>query len=377
MADHKSRKKQKATWRTSGNVPIAPERFKFRRVAQDPLIAISQRFALAIGLVLLVTVITYVGRAGYVDTQHPNGPFTFIDALYYSTVTITTTGYGDIVPSTQWARFVTTVVVTPLRVIFLILLVGTTLEVLASQSRFLFRLRNWQKDMHDHIVICGYGIKGQAALEYLRKHDDDCPAVAVDNSNDALEDANKDGISGILGSAYDSDILKAAEIKVAKTVIVALPTDEASVLTVLRARELNSKATIVASCREQENVELLKSSGADEVIVSSSSAGRILGMAAEAPEAARVVNDLLTFGDGLDINERACASPGEPLAREGETPIAIARGKKIMRPDADNALPLQIGDRVIFIQTQEDPDPDIIDSDQIDPTAEAERETPA
>ena len=101
--------------------------------------------------------------------------------------------------------------------------------------------------MHNHIVICGYGIKGQAALEYLRKHDEDRPAVAVDNNNEALEAANADGISGILGSAYDTEILKAAEIEGARTVIVALSTDERSVLTVLRARELNPKATIVAS----------------------------------------------------------------------------------------------------------------------------------
>ena len=220
-------------------------------------------------------------RDSYYDAQDPDGLLTFIDALYYSTVTITTTGYGDIVPATQWSRFVTTVVVTPPRVIFLILLVGTTLEVLANQSRFLFRLRNWQKEMKDHIIICGYGIKGEAALEYLKNHEDGQPAVAVDSSNDSLERANGDGISGILGSAYDTEILKAAEIHEAKTVIVALPTDEASILTVLRARELNPKVNIVAPCSEQENVELLQSSGADPVIVSSHSAARIPGLAAE------------------------------------------------------------------------------------------------
>ena len=67
-----------------------------------------------------------------------------------------------------------------------------------------------------------------------------------------------------------------------------------------------------------------------------------------------MVNDLLTFGDGLDINERSCAKENEPLAREGETPIAIARGKQILRPEDDGALPLQLGDRVIFIQTHGD-----------------------
>ena len=195
MTRREERIKQIGSWRTSDNVSIAPDRFKFKRVSQDPLYAIIQRFGLAIMLVMAVTLITYVGRRGYYDAQDPDGLLTFIDALYYSTVTITTTGYGDIVPATQWARFITTVVVTPLRVVFLILLVGTTLEVLANQSRFLFRLRNWQKEMKDHIIICGYGIKGEAALEYLKNHEDGQPAVAVDSSNDALERANGEALT--------------------------------------------------------------------------------------------------------------------------------------------------------------------------------------
>ena len=58
MADRKTSKKQKARRRNPGNVSIAPERFKFRRVSQDPLVAISQRLLLAFALVLLVTLIT-------------------------------------------------------------------------------------------------------------------------------------------------------------------------------------------------------------------------------------------------------------------------------------------------------------------------------
>lgn len=334
--------------------PIPLDRFKFVSISADPLRAIIHRVVLAVGLLLLVTMITYIGRDGYYDARGDD-PLTFIDAFYYATVTITTTGYGDIVPDTQWSRFITTVVITPLRVLFLILLVGTTLQVLADKSKFMFRLKSWQKELHDHIVVCGFGIKGRSALEYLRNHQDDCAAVAIDTSEESLEVANSLDVNGILGSAYDLDVLKAAGVSEASTVIVALSSDEQSVLTVLRVRELAPKATIVASCREEVNVELLKSSGADEVIVSSSSAGRILGMAAEAPEAARVVNDLLTFGDGLDIDERTIEIDGEPLDRErGETAIAVVRGDKVLRPGDARCLPLKAGDQVIYIDAQED-----------------------
>ncbi|MBN8868048.1 MAG: potassium channel protein [Solirubrobacterales bacterium] len=335
-------------------LPIPPARFRFARVRQDPLKAILQRIGLATFLLLVVTFITWFGRKGYVDTQHPDQSLTFIDALYYSTVTITTTGYGDIVPVTQASRLLTTVVVTPIRVLFIVLLVGTTLQVLAEQSRFQFRLRRWQRDLSDHVVVCGFGVKGRSALDYIRNHDGDLEAVVIDTDDAALEEANRLELTGISGKAYDNSILSAARVETAKTVIVALNSDEQAILSVLRIRELNPEAKIIAACKEENNVDLLYSSGATEVIVSSSSAGRILGMAAETPEAARVVNDLLTFGDGLDINERSVAVDGEQIERHHqETAIAVIRNGDVHRPNDDACQVLKAGDKVIYIdQTQ-------------------------
>jgi voltage-gated potassium channel len=344
-----------------------PRKDGLLRIGDRPFLEIVWRVLLAIGLVLLVTLITYVGRDGYSDSQG-NSPLTFIDSLYYATVSITTTGYGDIVPATQQARLITTLVITPIRVIFLILLIGTTVQVLTARTRFNRRRNKWQKGLTGHTVICGFGIKGRSALKYLEKRDpDNCRAVAIDESEEALEAANEAGAGGVLGSSVESDMLKAAGVEDAEKVIVALDSDDDSVVTVLRARELNPGVTIVASCREQKNEELLIASGADEVIVSSSSAGRILGMAAQAPDAARIVNDLLTFGDGLDINEREVLEAGESLELEDDqTAIAVVRtegtgtdgedGKEItrqlvLRPGDAGCEPVQPKDRIIFIDS--------------------------
>lgn len=339
-------------------LPVAPTRFRFAKVRQDPLLAILQRIALATILLLIVTLLTYIGRDGYIDTQHPDRALTFIDALYYSTVTITTTGYGDIVPVSQGSRLLTTVVVTPIRILFIVLLVGTTLQVLAEQSSFNIRLRRWQRGLKDHVVVCGYGVKGRSALEYIRSHDQEIEAVVIDEDDGALEEANRLNITGISGKSYDRQILEAAGVRTARIVIVALSSDEQAILTVLRVRELNKEAKIVSSCKEEVNYELLYSSGATQVIVSSSSAGRILGMAAETPEAARVINDLLTFGDGLDINERDIATDGESIERHRhETAIAVIRGDEVHRPGDPECQTLRAGDQVIYIdQTETTPD---------------------
>jgi voltage-gated potassium channel len=93
-----------------------------------------------------------------------------LDALYYSTVSVTTTGYGDVRPESDSARLFTTVLVTPARVLFLILLVGTTLEVLAERTRATYRLARWRRTLTDHVIFCGFGTKGRAAANTLPAH---------------------------------------------------------------------------------------------------------------------------------------------------------------------------------------------------------------
>ena len=90
-----------------------------------------------------------------------------VDSIYYTTVTLSTTGYGDIAPVEPHARLINAFVITPLRIAFLVLLIGTTLEVLASQGREMFRVARWRKKMGEHVVVVGYGTKGRSAVETL------------------------------------------------------------------------------------------------------------------------------------------------------------------------------------------------------------------
>jgi voltage-gated potassium channel len=119
------------------------------------------RFLIAAGALLATALIVYVGRDGYVDNGSET-PISFGDAVYYATVSLSTTGYGDIVPVTDAARLWTTLVITPLRLVFLIVLVGTTVELLTERSRQAFRIDRWRRRVRDHTVVVGYGTKGRA-----------------------------------------------------------------------------------------------------------------------------------------------------------------------------------------------------------------------
>jgi voltage-gated potassium channel len=318
---------------------------------RDPLRTIAVRLAVAIGLVVLVALLTYLGGDGYVDPEDDS--VSLLDAFYYSTVTITTTGYGDVRPVTDGARLVTTVIVTPARVLFLILLVGTTLEVLTERTRAAYRLSRWRRTLKDHVIICGFGTKGKAAAGTLLAHGyRPDQVVVVDESALARAAATELGFSAVAGSATTQHALVEAGIADAVAVVVAVDRDDAAVLATLTARELNPAVHISAAVREDENAHLLHEGGANSVITSSSSAGRLLGLATTAPDIAEVLEDLLSVGAGLDIVQRpvgeAELGPREEL-RSPNPVVAITRDGELLRFDDPRASELRPGDALVEV----------------------------
>ena len=140
--------------------------------------------------------IVWFDRDGYTDNS--DGPVDLLDAFYYATVTLSTTGYGDITPVTDEARLVNILVITPLRITFLIILVGTTLEVLTQRTREQLRQNRWRSYLRDHTVVVGYGTKGRSAVRALLDDGTD-PAqiVVVDTDLDHIADASDDGLAAV------------------------------------------------------------------------------------------------------------------------------------------------------------------------------------
>jgi voltage-gated potassium channel len=320
-------------------------------LAVGPLVRILRRLAVALGLLIAVALVAYIGRDGYVDAD--GNAVSLLDAFYYATVSVTTTGYGDIRPESPEARLVNTLLVTPARVLFLIILVGTTLEVLAESTRKAFRVTRWRRMLSDHVIICGYGTKGRSAVKVLLGHEiPKDQIVAIDDDPRALDAAQRDGIAAIAGSASRADVLELAGIRRARAVVVAASRDDASVLITLTARELNPDVTISAAVREEENVHLLRQSGATSVVLSSGAAGRLLGLATQSPATVDVIDDLLTVGEGLDLADREIR-PDEvgPLAdlHQRDPVLAVIRDGEVLRYDDERAADLRAGDRVVYL----------------------------
>lgn len=313
----------------------------------SPWWLIVRRMIYALVLIFVASTVVYLERDGY------NGVRTYLDAVYYSSVSLSTTGYGDITPVTQSARLVNVLVITPMRIIFLVLLVGTTLSVLTEESRKSLQIRRWRKHMRNHTVVIGYGTKGRAAVTAMLA--DGVAAsqiVVIDSDPEVLTHASSRGLVTVKGSATQSDVLKLAGVTRARAVVVAPNMDDTAVLITLSVREIAPSATIVASVRESENSHLLRQSGADSVVVSSETAGRMLGLATVSPSVTGMMEDLLSPDEGFSVAERMVGDVevgGSPRNLE-DIVLGVVRSGELYRIDSVEAETVEPGDRILYIR---------------------------
>jgi voltage-gated potassium channel len=332
-------------------------RVRLPAIVRSPLWELSRRLLLAVAILGFTVALVYFDRDGYGDNADPTGEVDLIDSIYYTTVTLSTTGYGDIAPVEPSARLINAFVVTPLRIGFLVLLIGTTLEVLATQGRELFRVARWRRHMDGHVVVIGYGTKGRSAVDTLVNNGVDRESiVVVDPSSTALGEAHADGLAVVTGDATRREVLRRAGVARASQVIITTDRDDSTVLATLNVRQLNPDTYVVAAVRESDNVALVRQSGADSVVTSSDAVGRLLGLSSLSPTLGEVMEDLLTYGEGLEVAERELLVPEvgkQPQALPDQV-IAVVRDGNVHRYFDPAVTQLVRGDRLIVVRPAEE-----------------------
>ena len=312
-----------------------------------PWSLIARRFGYALLLMVAIAFVAYLDRDGYSE------PLTFIDALYYSAVTLSTTGYGDITPVTQTARLINIFLITPARVAFLMLLVGTTLSVLTEDSRKTLQIQQWRNSVRNHTIVIGYGTKGRSAIDALIAGGaSPSSIVVIDSDPAALSVAEQRGLITVHGNGTKSGVLRVAAVSRARSVIVAPSSDDTAVLITLSVREMAPSAMIVASVRESENQHLIMQSGADSVIVSSETAGRLLGIATVTPPVVEMMEDLLSPDEGFAVAERQIADDevGANPRHLADIVLGVVRSGELYRIDSPEAETVEPGDRLLYVR---------------------------
>lgn len=320
---------------------------------KSPWQGIFYRFVAAIGLLVLNAGIVYWDRDGYRDSNGDG--LSWIDCLYYSGVTLSTTGYGDISPFTERARFLNFALLTPLRFAFIALFVGTTIEVLTKRSRQAFREARWRKTVNEQYIVVGYGVKGKSAVSTLIASGVNPKSIVVIETTGAhLKDLENANFVVVHGDASREETMRAAEISRASQVIISVDSDDIAVLITLVARRLNPTANIVVAVREGVHNKTFKQSGANTVINTDESTGHILADTALSPLAGNIISDLLDPTEGLEVRQRTITEkdagklPTE-LTATGELVISVIRNKIEHRFKYDEVGALQVGDEIVAV----------------------------
>lgn len=211
--------------------------------------------------------------------------------------------------------------------------------------------------MRAHTLVLGYGTMGRSAVATLRRHG--VPAekiVIVDSSALAVAEANRAGYAAFEGDATYRELLRRAEAPKAREIIITVNRDDTAILATLTVRQLNPGAHLTVAVREEENVSLVRQSGADSVVTSSDAVGRLMGLSSVSPHVGAIVEDLLSAGEGLEVVQRFVAADevGQaPAAVASGQVLAVVRNKSVRRFYDPSVATLELGDELILVRGSE------------------------
>jgi voltage-gated potassium channel len=250
-----------------------------RRSGGSPWRTLGVRAALAGGLLLAAFALLWFDRDGLKDQI--DGHLTFGDVVYFTMITITTVGYGDIVPVSERARLIDAFLITPIRLFLWLIFLGTAFDMLFKRSWERWRMRQIQKKLNGHTVIAGFGRHGSAAAaELVAGGLDPSRLVVIDCKEESCAEARELGAAVLQGDASSDAMLKAVHIERAASLIVSAGRDDTSILIVLTARALAPKLPIAVTIATADNEDIAQHAGADQVINPIMVAARLLAQAA-------------------------------------------------------------------------------------------------
>jgi len=275
-------------------------------------------FTLAIMFFMAVafgsTIIFIYEGAGVNDNIH-----NFFDAVYWSVITISTVGFGDISPVTIEGRVATLfLVIDGLGVIaFFTSIVTTALgaRIIALKEEKIIGEANALKDF---IIICGYGRMGKVLADELLQIKQ--KFIIIDYNDDALLHVNSTNILSVKGDATNSAFLGSIGINKGASSIIALTNNDAVNLSIiLTARSLNPNINIIARANSEKIQQKLYLAGANEVISSNDISALVATEYIGQPIAFGAIDDILLNNEGAVMDEIEIVAKSNFIGEKLET----------------------------------------------------------
>jgi len=238
---------------------------------------------------------------------------TLFDAIWYTLVTLTTVGYGDITPNSVMGRVAA----------MFLLIVGVAIFGILSGKFASFLLDRQQKKgrgliimgkMKNHFIICGWKPGFEKILEGILFANPEIPAeriIIVNNADRTVIEAvlaneKFKGINFLYGDFTDEEILMKAQIKNAERVLIladrskqysTLETDSRTVLGVITIKNLSPKVYCVAEIIDSKFEKHLSLARCDEIILTSDYEQNLLVQASSGKGMSHILRELVSEED--------------------------------------------------------------------------------
>lgn len=327
--------------------------YTLQRKGKLPIwLQIAWRVLFVLGLLGLAIAVHWLERDGLRDTY--DNEISFLDVVYFTMISITTTGYGDIAPVSDRARLFDALIVTPIRVFAVLIFLGTAYSFVLRRTWYRWRMAFIQRNLHDHIIIAGYGTSGSGAVaELIARGTHPEYIVVIDQNTEALEGAKALGCNIIQGDATRDSTMEAVRIDRARTIIISAGRDDTSILIVLTARHLAPDLAVSVVIRNEDNELPARQAGATTVINPVSFTGLLLASSTTGPHISEYLADLASTHGRVKLIERPVRmnEVGKPLSAVTEgIGLRLYRDGKPHGFWEPEASALMAGDTVVEIQ---------------------------
>lgn len=224
------------------------------------------RQRLSVAALALIGVIC-LGVAGYTFLS-PDAPL--LDRVYMTVVTLTTVGYGEVIPTDTPALRIFTIFLMLFGMGILLFAVTTlTATLVELDLADIFRRRRMEKriaGLQHHFIVCGAGDTGMHIIDELRATHTPYVVVEADPQRCDVLTAQDPDLLVLVGDATDDVHLETAGIRRARGIAAVLPNDKDNLYLTLTARGLNERLRIVARGVSDLIVAKLHKAGANAVV---------------------------------------------------------------------------------------------------------------
>ena len=232
-----------------------------------------------------------------------------LDALYMTTISITTVGFGEVHPLTDAGKIFTIFLLVTSWATFAFAISRITQFIISGEINQYFKTRRLMKDiskLENHVILCGYGRNGHQAARILKTHA--VPFIVIERDEQLMQKVEAEGekILHLEGDSTEDDVLRQAGVERARALITTLPVDSQNVFIVLTARSLNPNLQIISRASEASSVTKLKKAGASNVIMPDFIGGTHMATLVSKPDVVEFI-DYLSGEEGEAIHVESVA----------------------------------------------------------------------